>query len=455
MHPKNIALSGLLALSLSACATYETDRYHSAVDTEINARTGFSLPETALPAAPLTGTITPEAAARAALRHNRVLQAALEDLNVAAASEMEAGLLLNPVLGGEIIFEGDGEPAMLDFSLAFNLGRLLTINKRKQAARADRQALQTEVTEAIVAAIIEAKRAVNDLWLAERALEAANERLLLRTSASNAALVLHDAGNITDGALAAAQLVAQQAKLDQSAAQISILEARERLANATGTPLAENVTAMPTDIAFTSPRSDFITAVIDKSLSLEASRAALAAAGARLGLAEMGPWFDHLETEALLEREDGETSPGIGAAIPLPLFDTGSARSGKARAFLAASEHRYQAQLIMTRNRAQTLYSHVALLRSLAEEQQEKLLETADGKYAFDTQLFNAMQTGPMQLITAREQWLDAVMRANMFTYQYREAAIAAEAMKAGFTVALESVNAFQTNSASAAEGDH
>lgn len=458
MTLKTVALVGLVAFGLTACASYEPDRYRGEVNKDIETRTRYSLPPAAMPPAPLEGAVSTDTAVRAAVRYNRALHAALEELNIAAADELEAGLLFNPVLAGEIIFEGDGEPAMLDFGLAFNLGRLLTLERRKDIAAAERQQTQTQVTEAIVRAIADAKLAVNDLWLMERRLALAEQRLVLRTSGHDTALILYEAGNATDGALADAVFALQQAQLDVASAKLALLSAREHLANATGTPLSESVSvaeSSPGNVVMPGTRADYVDAAVANSLWLQAARFKLEAGAAGLGLANMGPWFDHMEAELRLEREDGDTSPGIGASVPIPFFDTGSARAGRARAFLSASEHRYQAQLLMVRNRAEALFDYLQLTGDAARGMRARLLEAQDGSYAFSEQLLNAMQLGPLRLLAARERQIDAQRRADTLTHEFRRTWFAVEALKAGTTLDIAFDDTLAVAAAGNSEGDH
>ena len=136
----------LLALALAGCAGVRPqaafDDVRQSLDGRADARvvwrTGTAEDARAdaavdsLLAAPLTA----DAAVQVALLNNRRLQATYEDLGVAQAMVVQAGLLSNPAFGARLGWPlAEAGPPDLGFSVAFGLLDALQIPLRRSVAR--------------------------------------------------------------------------------------------------------------------------------------------------------------------------------------------------------------------------------------------------------------------------------------------------------------------------------
>ncbi len=448
------AVFSLIALSLSGCASYAPDTRRSVVNTAVSDRVGVSLPhEFSYAAAPLSGTLTLSDTIRAALRHNLFLQAALEDLNIATAQEVQAGLLVNPAVTGQVLFDG-GSPT-LDFGVGFALGNLLTRNRRMLVAAADRQRVEAQTIDAIVRIIAETRVAVVELWARQQSIDVLQQIAVARDSAAKAARILSRAGNLTAGDFALYQRQAVESQLALGQAQLAQLDSVEGLANTVGVPVDADVSVV---LERTAPDSEpaadaFVARALEKSLMLAAERERIRALGVQVGLAQVSVWLDHLETEAALEREDGEASFGLGASFSLPLFDGGKARTGAARAALEAAELRYRALAFSVANRARAVLGLMDIAKTAADSLTPMLVSQTEEEFDFETRQLNAMQIGPLRLIDARVRQLENRLTAIDMQRLLALARIQADALLAGVNVSV--ADAFQNFApASAAAGE-
>lgn len=438
MYQLRTATFGLVTLLTAACARYEPDARLPDVRTDVSNRTGIELPaELGATQAPLSGEITPADAARLALRFNPNLHAALEDLNVATAQEVQAGLLVNPSLGGLILFEEDGVRPTLDFGLAFELGRLLTRSRRMKLATAEREQIEADATEAIVGTVAEARAATISLWSAEQQLSLLREVVTVRDAAAKTAEILSRAGNFTVGDLARHRRALVQSQFAYGQAQLARIDALEALSNATGTIITAEASANA-EMMIPSTKADdneFVKAALENSLTLKAERKRIEALGIQIGLANVSVWLDGLEAEVGFEREEDDTAAGVGARLSIPIFDGGRARTGAARAALEAAELRYRALAFAVANRARAILSMMDVARTAAKDLSPNLLVQTGQEFDFEQRQLNAMQIGPLGLLAAKAEQLENQIAAVEMQQFWALTNIQADALRSGVVI--------------------
>ncbi len=435
MYQPRMAAIGLVTLCTAACARYEPDARLPNVRTDIETRTGIILPEYLQNTpVPLSGEVTPAEAVRLALQFNPNLHAALEDLNVATAQEVQAGLLVNPSLGGLILFEEDGVRPMLDFGLAFELGRLLTRSRRMKLATAEREQIEAEATAAIVGTIADARAATISLWTAEQQLSLLHEVVTVREAAAKAAEILSRAGNFTAGELAMHKRALVQSQFAYGQARLARIDALEALSNATGILVTADASAKTERMAPTTKtdEDEFVKTALENSLTLKAERKRIETLGIQIGLANVSVWLDGLEAEVALEREEGDTSAGFGARLGLPVFYGGRARTGAATAALEAAELRYRALAFAVANRARAVLSMMDVARTAANNLSPNLLVQTGQEFDFQQRQLNGMQIGPLGLLAAKAEQLENQIAIVEMQQLWALTNIQADALNAG-----------------------
>src|SRR5438477_7008183 len=197
--------------------------------------------------------LTADGAVQVALLNNQSLQATYEELGIAGAELVQAGLLKNPTLTAEVRFPK--RPKLpLEIDVAGEFLDLLFLPLRKRGAAAAFEAAKFRVTHEVLNTAAEAKSAFFRAQGAEQLVEMRRTVVAATDASLDAASRLHAAGNITDLAFAQERAQHGQAKMDLAMAEAAALDAREELngvmgvwGGETGWTIAPRLPELPTE----------------------------------------------------------------------------------------------------------------------------------------------------------------------------------------------------------------
>ena len=229
----------MLLLFTAGCAAVQKDVEFPAVQTAVEERTGYRVRWNTgaegdravreAVASMLARELTVDDAVQIALLNNRRLQAVYEDLGVAQAELVAAGLLKNPVFDGVVRFtEGGGTP-VIELGLVDDFLHIFLIPLRKKIFAARLEAAKQRVTSAVVDLAYDVKSTFYRLQAAQQVREMSKAVLLAADVSFEMAGRLRAAGNITELDLAVEQARYEQAKLDASDAELSLAERKEQV----------------------------------------------------------------------------------------------------------------------------------------------------------------------------------------------------------------------------------
>lgn len=147
-----------LALLAAGCATVETGRDYQQARTLVGEGTGVgTLYDPAAEDqvaeavhARLEDGLTIDEAVEVALLNNRALQAMFQDIGMARADVVQAGLLTNPSLSMLVQFPEGGGRSKIDFGIAQQIADLWQIPQRTKIAQADLEATVLRVAQQAV-----------------------------------------------------------------------------------------------------------------------------------------------------------------------------------------------------------------------------------------------------------------------------------------------------------------
>ena len=446
------ALALLLAGALAGCASVRPqeafDDVREVLDERVPYRVAWatgSAEDSAARAAVdslLAAPLTVEAAVQTALLNNRRLQATYEDLGVAQAELVQAGLLSNPVFGARALFPLDeGGAADLGFNAAFEFLDVFYLPLRRRVARSAYRAAQYRVAGAVLdlaartrTAFVRAQADAARLAMQRRVVENAE-------AGYTASALLREAGNVPAVDVLAEQTLYEQARLDLVVGEGAAVEAREALVRLMGLSGAAAAVALPTALPAvpeasplpfvqasagggaqpTGAGAELPTAAVDvaaleraaveASLDLAAARQDVETVARRLGLTDLAGLFPELEAGAEIEREDGEWEAGPEVAVVLPLFDQGQARRAAARAELRRARALYTATAVDVRSAARTLAQRLASARRAALHYQRVVLPLRAQLVQQTLLQYNAMQTGVFGVLQAQQQEVETTRR--------------------------------------------
>ncbi len=311
-------------------------------------------------AAPAGPRLDLEDALRRALATSPELQASLARVQVALAEADQARLIANPILGVVLRFPEGGGQADVEAGATQELLALFQRPRRIDAAdHRLRSAVADSVSTSleVVAELRERYAAVQGLseltpLLRER--RALLERLI---GLARARLEAGEASRLDVTTLESQGI---ELDLEIGEREAELREARLALARSIGEPLLgadwelDTWATLPSEMP---AEEGWIRAALEKRPEIQSRHWELAALGDEAALARLS-WLEG-SGAALDAERDGEWSLGPGAALPLPLFDDGSARVARERAAILEARHelvRAQRQVVEEVRRAHAAF---------------------------------------------------------------------------------------------------
>ncbi len=408
--------------------------------------------------------LTADEAVAIALLNNHELQATYEELNLAQADIVQAGLLRNPVFSGEVRFatSGGGEGIVLD--VAQDFVSLLSMPLRKGRAEAAFEAAKVRVTAAVLDAAFEVRTAFYDYQAAQQMREMRATVLEATAASYELAKRLRAAGNFREIDLLNERTLHEQSKVDLAAAESEMTLRRERVNALLGLwgsqtlwRAADRLPALPDDeTALDGLENKAIAASLD--LALLRREAEIAARSA--GIANPFAWLEDSEVGAAAEREvEGGWSVGPSLSLPIPLFDQGQATIGAAHAHYKQAAERTIARAIEIRSRVRAAHAGVLSAHERARYY-ERIILPLNQRLVDETQLqYNAMQVSAFQLLEAKRAQISAGAEYVASIHDYWIARAALDQILAGRMTPFEksgiTTDSMTHPSATSSAGDH
>ncbi|HEY0135375.1 MAG TPA: TolC family protein [Nannocystis sp.] len=360
--------------------------------------------------------LTPDRALQVAMLNNRELRATLEELGVAQAELVQAGLLQNPVISGDLVISTKGNGLGGGLALSQSLLSVFLIPAKKRMAR-------TRLQHTVVMVGQAALSLARDVRVAFVTAQATEQAVALHRSRAQAAEVAHelaqrqfDAGNITplDQQLFAAAL--DRARVELADAQLAATVTREELTRLLGL-WGEDVAwafAAPLESALP-PETDL--AQLEQQgmrdrLDLSAARYETQSIEYALALRRRSMLPD-LNVGVTARNEVGddvghEWVLGPSLSLTLPIFDPGHADIARIQAILRQAQHRLQDAAIHVRSEIRVHRAELVAARRKVEYYERTVLPRAESITELTLREYNAMLVGTYQLLETRTDQIEA-----------------------------------------------
>jgi cobalt-zinc-cadmium efflux system outer membrane protein len=366
----------------------------------------------------LSREISSDDAIQVALLDNRRLQASFEEIGIAQADLVAAGLLKNPILDGAVRFSTAGGGTGVELTVLQDFLEVLWIPLRQRVARAELEATKLRVANRVISLARDVRDAHVNHQAALQLRELRRAVVQATSAAYDLARRLRDAGNITELDLANQQALLEESKLDLNESELNAAATRERL-NAllglTGTAAEQWRVSdhLPPVVEEQAPAESLENLAVERSLALAEQRQRVRARGEQLGLTNRSALAQDVQVGANAERES-EGGWGVGPAfsIPIPLFDQGQAKSAAARAALRRDRQNLRATEVEVRSEARAAVARLRLSRDRARHIEQVVLPLRRRAVEESQKQFNAMSIGVFQLLAAKQQEIDAGVRA-------------------------------------------
>jgi cobalt-zinc-cadmium efflux system outer membrane protein len=362
----------------------------------------------------LRRTLTADAAVQIALLNNRELQATFEEIGIANADLIEAGLLKNPVFAGDARFP-DRPPSAtnIELSVAQEFLDVLLLPLRKKVAATQLAKTKLRVGDEILKLAAEVKTAFYEVQAEQQLL--GRLRAINETDAAAVELAQrqHEAGNINDLDLANQQATYSQSKLDIAESSAAIRTGREKLNRLMGIWGEDTAWKIGTELP-PLPSADFQqqrleSLAINQRLDLAATKTEIGALVGSLGITKTYRYVGSIEFGVDTEKEtDGQRVTGPKWQLELPVFNQGQGRIAKLTAQLRQAERRLESEAVAIRAEAREARDRLIAKRDLASYYRDELLPERKKILELTLTHYNAMLKSPFDLLLAKQNELSA-----------------------------------------------
>jgi cobalt-zinc-cadmium efflux system outer membrane protein len=354
--------------------------------------------------------LAPEGAVQIALLTNPNLQAVYEELGITQADVVEAGLLENPVLFGQVRWPDKSEDSNnYELGITQNFLNILMQPARKKLSAIRFEQTKLHVADEVIRLVAEVRKSYFSALGARNIRDLSHEITVAAGSSFELAQRLHSAGNIGDLDLAKEQALYEQARLDLANREAALFDAREHLTRLMGLwgpqaqwRLPEQLPDIP---AHEMPLEPLESMAIENRLDLAAERKEVEALAQALGITIDWRWVGQIEVGVSTERETDRTwVTGPSLAIELPIFNQRQADIARLEAQLRRSQKRLTAQAIDIRSEVRSLRNRLILQRNVVDHYRRTVLPLREKIVDLTLKEYNFMLTGAFDLLAAKQQ---------------------------------------------------
>lgn len=360
----------------------------------------------------LRDPLTVDRAVQVAVLNNRDLRITLEDLGVAQADLVQAGLLENPTLGLELVGSTKGNGLGGGFSISQSLLSAFLIPAKRRLAKAQLRQTVVVVADATLGLVRDVKVGYAELRRAVDSAELARVMTQTAEVANDLATIQHEAGNIADldRELFAANL--DHARLRLAEHQLEVVHARENLnvllglwgqqlswslANVQDTPRVDE-----------SALVDLEALGIEQRLDVSAARAQVDSMMHALKLRRRGV-VPHVEAGLVGRNEVGSDAGhewvlGPELSLEIPIFDPGHADFARLQAYLRGAQHQLEQTAVMARAEIRTRRMELVTATRKLEYLRGTALPRRQTVGARAAQRYNAMLLSAYDLLELRAE---------------------------------------------------
>ena len=411
------AMIGIAVLAMSAgCASVQRDAQFPAVKDSVSARIEQEITwrrdkvsdARAADAVSklLEKELNADSAVQVALLNNRGLQAKFEELGIAQADLVDAGLLENPVFGSSALFQNAGTEISFDVMQDF-LG-VFTLSARKKIGNAGAQRATLSVGKSVVDLATDVQgqyfRVIGDA----QALALARQVIVATESAAELAQRQYAAGNLSKRELTLQRAFHAQTLLEVAQAETQLEADREKLNRLMGLWGKDTLWRMPERLppipAALPALDDIERRAIEQRLDLAAAKKEAEGFAHALHLAHQYRWLSPLGIGVQYQRgSDGEKSYGPKLEFGLPLFNRGQTRIARLESESRRAKEQVAALAVDIRSEAREARGRLQALHRAVKHYETSLLPLQKIIVGETLKFYNGMLIGVYDLLLASQ----------------------------------------------------
>jgi len=354
--------------------------------------------------------LTVDTAVQIALLNNRSLQATFEEIGLSTADLIDAATFPNPRFDLAIRFP-DKPPSgtYIDYGAAIDFLSIIMIPLKKQVAKVQLEATALRVADTTLELVLQVKSAFYSLQASQQLLK--RFKVIVDTNAASLDLAQrqHEAGNITDLALAQHQASYSRSRLDVASTEAEIRRNRERFNRLLGLWDADTDWQIAGELPEV-PSSDIPTRALERlaisqRLDLQADYLQVTSQVKNLGLTKNFRLLGALDFGINSEREtDSQTRTGPSFAIELPIFNQGQARIARGEAALRQAQDKFEALAVDVRSQIRELRDELMSKREIARFYKDELLPGQRRILNESLVHYNAMEIDNFELFSTKAE---------------------------------------------------
>ncbi len=359
----------------------------------------------------LVGEVSVDSAIQVGLLRNKRLQASFEDLGIAQADLVQAGLLANPVLSVGKAFARGGGVGIQSVGVALPFIEILQRPLRKRAAGFGFAAARARMQADVLSLAADIRLAYIDAQAAGQRLELRRSVMRALDASATAALAIHDAGNLSVLELAQERAQAADARLEVFRAEGEQRATRaelERLMGVSGDGAWTLSPWLQTPTDTVASVATLANTARARRLDLRAAQSDAEAAAQRLGLARAFALLPDGTIGPTYERDPDGTFWGGVLSIPLPFLDRGQSRVAHNRALLRQTAARHDALAVEIGAEVRQLSATLASARDRELYLRTVILPLRRQVVVESQKFVDAMAQSVFTLLLAKQAEIDA-----------------------------------------------
>lgn len=360
----------------------------------------------------LAEPLTADAAVRLAMANNRELLASFEEVGIARGDLVTAGVLPNPNFKGGVRWRESSPGTNPELELTWDVMELIRRSKRRNVANAEMNRVAYHVSDRALAFAAEVRTAFYDYQAAERVRRMRVEVLRAAKASAELSSRQRSSGNISELERALEQSVFQDARLDLLRSEADAVATRTHLASALGIAAADTTWSIESELPElpdADPPVDTLQAIAMQSrFDLMAARTELDASRRDVSY-QKSYRIPSFEIGVDAEREfEEEWAYGPVVHMAIPLFDRGQGGVDRAEARVRQAEHGVASMETNVRNDVRAAWEHLRAARGVAELYRDDVIPTREKVVAESQRHYNYMLVGPMALLQAKRDEIEA-----------------------------------------------
>ena len=358
--------------------------------------------------------LTAQSVVQIALLNNLDLQVEYENLGIAQADLVQAGLLKNPVLFASIRFPKGGDGGNnVEFALAKEFLDILMRPARQRVAATEFERVKLRVANAVLDLASETRIVFYRL----QGMQQLAAMMKLASDASTASYEIakrfDEAGNISELKLAQERSAAADMSAEFITIDMGLQHARDKLNKLLGLSatevnwtLADELPELPANDPDVNQAEQ---KAIANRLDLAESQRTIDQLFSALEMTRDYRWIGGSSFGVSTERDpDGSRVTGPEFSVEIPIFDQRQAEIARLESLLEQSKSRAEALKVSISNDVRAAVNRMVTTRKLTEYYRDELIPAREQVVKFTQQEQNYMLTDVFELLYARQQQFKA-----------------------------------------------